>query len=63
MTPDETRRIGERIADRLFTNGQGKRAGRLVLTVDGPPKLDLGGWCRAAVIDQIVEELAMQEKP
>lgn len=37
----------------LFTNGSGQKAHRLVLTsVNGQ---DLGGWCKQAVIDRILE--------
>lgn len=50
--------VAERIARSLFTNGQGQRAQRLVLTVDGPPLRDLGGWCERAVVDRIAEALA-----
>ncbi len=47
----------ERIADDLFTNGEGQRADRLVLTVDGPPRLDLGGWSASAIADQIADHI------
>ena len=44
MTDEE---IIERITRRLFENGNGEQADRLVLTTaDGK---DLGGWCRQAV--------------
>jgi hypothetical protein len=52
------RDLPERIAEHLFTNGDGQRAERLVLTVDGPPKRDLGGWCFAAVVDYLRDQLA-----
>jgi len=55
------RRLAHRIAERLFTNGQGVRAARLVLTIDGPPKRDLGGWCEEAVVDRIVEVLGAED--
>jgi len=43
------------IAESLFVNGQGEQADRLVLTsADGK---DLGGWCRRAVVDQIMKTL------
>ena len=45
--------LAEQIADDLFTNGDGKRADRLVLTADGPPRRDLGGWSRRAVMDRV----------
>jgi hypothetical protein len=47
----------EQIARDLFTNGQGERAERLVLTVDGPPAKNLGGWSEAAVIERIEQML------
>lgn len=43
--------LAERIADRLFTNGIGEKADRLVLELPG--KRDGGGWCKEAVRDQI----------
>jgi hypothetical protein len=46
------RELAEQIADDLFTNGEGKPADRLVLTVNG--RRDLGGWSRGAVIDRVV---------
>ena len=45
--------LAEQIADELFTTGDGKRADRLVLTLDGPPRRDLGGWSRRAVLDRL----------
>jgi hypothetical protein len=50
---DDIRREAEALTENLFTNGSGARADRLVLTIDGPPTRDLGGWCRGAVIDQL----------
>lgn len=50
---DEASSLAKRIADDLFVNGMGQEAERLVLTVDGPPTRDLGGWCKAAVVDRI----------
>lgn len=50
---DEAQRLAERIAIRLFTNGAGAVADRLVLTIDTPAKRDLGGWCFGAVVDQV----------
>ena len=41
--------VAESIARELFVNGLGERANRLVLTADGPPKRDLGGWNEKAV--------------
>ncbi len=38
----------------LFATGDVRlRADRLVLTIDGPPRRDMGGWCRRAVRDVI----------
>ena len=46
------RDVAENIAERLFVNGQGTEAHRLVLmSIHGS---DLGGWCKQAVVDQIV---------
>ncbi len=42
--------LAERICDALFTNGSGAVATRLVLM---DRQMYLGGWCRAAVADQI----------
>lgn len=50
-----TRKIAHEIADRLFTNGNGTTADRLVLEKDGAH--NFGGWCKQAVIDVIVDEL------
>ena len=47
MTAEQAKRV----ADKLFVNGQGQEAQRLVLTSsDGK---DLGGWCKQAIIDQL----------
>lgn len=43
------------IVERLFVNGFGDRADRLVL--EGLGKRDLGGWCRGAVRDVILDVL------
>jgi hypothetical protein len=48
-----------RFVDDLFVNGSGQQADRLVLTVDGPPSRDLGGWCKAAIADRLREALAL----
>ena len=52
MTQSKTT-FAEKIADRLFTNGSGEKAERLVLELSS--KRDGGGWSRSAVIDQINE--------
>lgn len=46
------------IANKLFHNGAGTEADRLVLT--SRHGQDLGGWCKKAVIDQIEEALSDQ---
>lgn len=51
----------QRIADRLFVNGAGERAARLVL-VDAQRR-DLGGWSFAAVVDQIEQVLTARRLP
>ena len=54
------------ILDRLFINGQGERADRLVLAQDlatpAPKYKDLGGWSRAAV-RLILEMIAVEGAP
>jgi hypothetical protein len=45
-----------RIVNRLFVNGCGEKASRLVLRDDVRGR-DLGGWCRSAVRDRIIREL------
>lgn len=52
---DSARCLVEKIVEDLFTNGFGQKAERLVLTsVDGR---DLGGWCRGAMRDRILDGL------
>jgi hypothetical protein len=55
IEPQELAEIANKIADRLFTNGMNQQAQRLVLELPG--KRDGGGWCKQAVVDQIVEVL------
>jgi len=44
-------KLARRIADDLFTNGQGQRGVRLVLKLND---IDTGGgWCKSAVIDRV----------
>lgn len=52
MTDD----IAKRIAERIFTDGRGASAARLVL--DYKDTMGGTGWCREAVADQIRAELA-----
>ena len=47
--------VAAQIADRLFVNGDGKKAQRLMLI--SPNGKDLGGWCKQAAIDQILQVL------
>lgn len=61
-------RIARRIADQLFTNGQGEKATRLILVREDhlaqarlqDPARDLGGLSRTAVEDRII---AVLEEP
>jgi hypothetical protein len=57
MSKQEAIAIATKIADELFRNGSGQKADRLVL-VQGDR--DLGGWCKAAVIDRIEKELGYE---
>ena len=55
--------LARQIADNLFENGQGQRATRLVLVIDQHddrrvPYLNIGGWCKQAVVDRITSILA-----
>ncbi|MGE3278055.1 MAG: hypothetical protein AB7O67_23330 [Vicinamibacterales bacterium] len=54
--PSEAERIADAVVSRLFVNGMGEQADRLVLTVDRPYR-DLGGWCRGAVRDVVIDAL------
>ena len=62
MSPDreprvsDERRLAEKVARGLFTNGAGEHAERLVL--DFPGGRNGGGWCESAVADQIAAALA-----
>ena len=47
--------LAEEIIKRLFTNGAGQKARRLVLELDDGR--EGGGWCATAARDQIVEAL------
>lgn len=48
-----------RLLARLFTNGSGDEADRLVLmSKDGR---DLGGWCKGAVRDAIIDHMIDDE--
>ncbi len=53
-------RVASAIVQRLFTSGNHEEAHRLVLTaVDGR---DLGGWCKQAVVDVIVDVLLAERE-
>lgn len=41
--------LAREIASDLFVNGHGERCQRLVMTIDGPPARNLGGWSESAV--------------
>lgn len=50
LSRGDARALARQIAERLFINGAGEKADRLML-VDEDDK-DLGGWCEGAVVDQ-----------
>lgn len=54
------RKLAERIARKLFTNGQGERAVALRLFDDS--SMYLGGWCESAVAAQIEKILKADSK-
>lgn len=51
------RKLAERVARVLFTNGSAERAQRLVLVNDRPCYRDLGGWAEVAAVDRIYRVL------
>lgn len=54
------RKLAEKIARSLFTDGQGERADRLQMmhkTHPSPSERAGAGWCEAAVADRIAEIL------
>lgn len=57
MTTEDRLALAARITAELFQNGFGDQADRLVLTVDGPPRRDFGGWNRRAVEEVIARLL------
>jgi hypothetical protein len=57
MTEPAILDLARKIALDLFVNGQGEHADRLVLTIGGPPKRDLGGWGERVVVDMIADHL------
>ena len=56
MKDDDLRQRTEATILRLFTNGFGEEADRLVLTQDNP-KRDLGGYARKPVEDMLCDAL------
>ena len=55
MTRKRQRKLAQDIASELFRNGYGEKAVRLaMLDKEGN---DLGGWCKEAVVNQIVDLL------
>jgi hypothetical protein len=55
MTAAKARKLAEKIADELFTNGQNQVAQRLVIELPG--KQDGGGWCRISVVGIIARNI------
>jgi hypothetical protein len=62
MTDQDRHAIAAAIVDTLFQNGSGQQAQRLVLTVDRPTLINLGGWSRAGAKDQIERVIAVRLK-
>ena len=61
-TKTPCRKLAERIARDLFTNGNRQRADRLLLVREpggarGSYQVDLGGWCEPAMADRIERAL------
>lgn len=56
MSEEYEAKVAQTVVDRLFTNGMGQQARRLVLELDIVH--DGGGWCREAVRDQVLAALA-----
>ena len=56
MTTDELNKIAAKIARDLFTDGDGRRASRLV-PEDRAKPIDSSGWSERAVADRIAEHL------
>ena len=54
-------KVAAQIAEKLFTNGMGSKAQRLVLELPGGK--DGGGWCKKAVIDVIDAALQQATTP
>lgn len=52
MSNQQIRRLAKTITSQIFANRSGT-ADRLVLTVDGPPPRDLGGWEKKPFIDRV----------
>jgi len=55
--------VAQRIVDRMFTDGMNRRASSLQLRDGTSVHVDyMGGWCEAAVLDLIRDELAKETK-
>lgn len=64
----DTRKLAERIVEKMFTNGAGEKADRLVLVKDNDrdghsrePYRDLGGYSKSALVDLVTRELESEE--
>lgn len=58
MDKREVNKVASAIVKRLFTNGSGEKADRLVLTKDGVNNdRDLGGWSQQGALSQIINVL------
>lgn len=53
--------LAREMSEKLFTNGAGEKAGTLVLT-SGCGE-NLGGWCKIAVVEQILTALQKAAEP
>lgn len=49
-------KIAQKVADRLFKNGFGEKARRLVIEIDD--EHTSGGWCKQVVVDHVAQILA-----
>ena len=58
MNPTKIHQIAFKIADKLFVNGNGETAENLKMI--SKKHSNMGGWCHAAVVDQIVQVLTKE---
>ena len=58
MDPEKAHALARLIVEDLCENGNGDKGDRLVITADGPPSRDLGGWSRLALLHRIARVLA-----